>query len=106
MLLSDVSPVVNDNTTGKVDVIMHPSAIGPAPKLENQQDVSPLDAYVQDVLTVPASLAGLPALSVPMNPIGDAKWPIGLSIVGQWGHDELVLWIGDEVEQIIKNGTD
>ncbi|KAL1737922.1 amidase signature domain-containing protein, partial [Schizophyllum fasciatum] len=63
-----------------VDVLLHLSAVGAAPRLDGganatdgshagADDAAPatddaLDAYVQDVLTVPASLAGLPALSV------------------------------------------
>ena len=50
-------------------------------------------------MTVPASLAGLPALSVPAG-LGVDGWPVGLSIVGQWGMDELVLRVGRVVEHI------
>ena len=82
-----------------VDVILHPSAVGPAPLLSETEGMSTLEAYVQDVLTVPASLAGLPALSVPMGR-ADNGWPLGVSIVGQWGHDPTVLSIGSAIEQL------
>lgn len=82
-----------------VDVLLHPSAVGPAPLLSETGKMSTLDAYVQDVLTVPASLAGLPALSVPAGLAKDG-WPLGVSVVGQWGHDELVLKVGDVIEQL------
>lgn len=70
---------------------------------------------MQDVLTVPASLAGLPALSVPVpaacrRRLGeqgeesvddvDDGWPVGVSVVGQWGCDELVLKVGEMIEGI------
>lgn len=61
--------------------------------------MSSIDEYLQDVMTVPASLAGLPALSVPAG-LGVDGWPVGLSIVGQWGMDELVLRVGRVVEHI------
>ena len=66
---------------------------------------STLSAYVQDVLTVPASLAGLPALSVPVRRETDGfncddRWPIGVSIVGQWGTDEMVLSVGEAIESL------
>ncbi|KAH6915803.1 Glutamyl-tRNA amidotransferase subunit A, mitochondrial [Coprinopsis sp. MPI-PUGE-AT-0042] len=86
----------------KVDLLMHPSAIRCAPPLnEAKAGDSALDAYVQDVLTVPASLAGLPALSVPCAPSTSSKiqWPIGVSLVGQWGSDPLVLSIGDILQR-------
>ena len=87
-----------------VDVLLHPSAIHTAPCLAGKQegggkgyDTSNMDEYLQDVMTVPASLAGLPALSVPMG-LGKDGWPVGVSIVGQWGMDELVLQVGRAVE--------
>jgi len=78
-----------------VDVLIHPSVIRTAPRLDedNAGSKSNLDSYLQDVLTVPASLAGLPALSVPMGLGGDG-WPVGVSIVGQWGHDKTILNLG------------
>ena len=94
-----------ENPTG-VDVLIHPSAIQTAPilGLDNSED-STLSAYVQDVLTVPASLAGLPALSVPVRRVNDGTaygdgWPIGISIVGQWGTDEMVLSVGGAIESL------
>jgi aspartyl-tRNA(Asn)/glutamyl-tRNA(Gln) amidotransferase subunit A len=90
----------------QVDVLVHPSAIRTALPIVEEKDesASDLDSYVQDVLTVPASLAGLPALSVPvpekfLDPEGDG-WPIGVSVVGQWGSDELVMRVGEVVEQL------
>lgn len=87
-----------------VDILLHPSAIRTAPRLAGKQkgggegcDTSNMDEYLQDVMTVPASLAGLPALSVPIG-IGIDGWPVGMSIVGQWGMDELVLQVGRAVE--------
>lgn len=80
-----------------VDVLVHPSAIRTAPSLN--EDQSTLDAYVQDVMTVPASLAGLPALSVPIKRV-ETEWPIGVSLVGQWGSDDLVLEVGQIMESL------
>ncbi|KAF4611140.1 hypothetical protein D9613_007113 [Agrocybe pediades] len=88
-----------------VDVLIHPSAIRTAPRLaESEDEKSSLDSYVQDVLTVPASLAGLAALSVPVvettNKEGAQALPIGVSVVGQWGTDDLVLSVGRAVAAI------
>jgi aspartyl-tRNA(Asn)/glutamyl-tRNA(Gln) amidotransferase subunit A len=90
-----------------IDVLLHPSAIRTAPLLPlPSQDSSSmlslssgLNTYVQDVLAVPASLAGLPALSIPACS-GVDGWPVGISVVGQWGCDELVLRVGEIVEQL------
>uniref|UniRef100_A0A0W0GE96 Glutamyl-tRNA(Gln) amidotransferase subunit A, mitochondrial n=1 Tax=Moniliophthora roreri TaxID=221103 RepID=A0A0W0GE96_MONRR len=80
-----------------VDVLIHPSAICIAPPLPRKgSSTNPLDSYLQDVMTVPASLAGLPAIStpVPQETGGDKEsdgWPVGVSIVGQWGYDRLLM---------------
>ena len=69
---------------GGVDVLVHASAIGPALALDGEPG---LGAYVQDVLTVPASLAGLPVVSVPS----------GVSVAGQWGSEAAVLRVAEIV---------
>ncbi|KZT55257.1 amidase signature enzyme, partial [Calocera cornea HHB12733] len=82
-----------------VDVLLHASAIGPAPRMEDVQKQAgrELDAYVQDVLSVPASLAGVPALSVPVSGEGEGEGSVGVSVVGQWGWDELVMRVGEVI---------
>lgn len=86
-----------------VDILIHPSAIRTAPSLHPADDCksSSLDSYLQDVLTVPASLAGLPALSVPAG-LGEDDWPVGVSLVGQWGRDKDVLNVGKIVESLCR----
>ncbi|KAG8992253.1 Trimeric GatFAB AmidoTransferase(AdT) complex subunit, partial [Tulasnella sp. 427] len=88
----------NPPTTSGVDVLLHPTAINSAPKLGDtvQQGV---DGYVQDVLTTPASLAGLPCVSVPWCVAADG-WPVGMSIVGQWGDDRVVLRVAELLEDL------
>lgn len=82
-----------------VDVLFHPSSVDIAPTLEsclsNRDQISP---YVQDVLTVPASLAGIPSLSVPAGKAskdGDGEigegWPVGITMTSQFGCEK-VLW--------------
>ncbi|KAI6013568.1 amidase signature domain-containing protein [Pisolithus marmoratus] len=79
-----------------VDVLLHPSAIRTAPPLDRSE---PGHEYLQDIMNVPASLAGLPALSVPAGK-GDDGWPVGVSVVGQWGCDDLVMCVGKAIEDI------
>jgi len=90
-----------------VDVLIHPSAIRTAPTLaevtsaSDAVDDSCLDSYLQDILTVPASLAGIPALSVPAG-YGDDGWPLGITIAGQWGSDKHVLRTGQIISSVLK----
>ena len=63
------------------DVVIGPSTPTPAFKFaEKIQD--PLTMYMNDMLTVPANLAGLPALSVPSG-YTETGMPLGLQIIGK-----------------------
>ncbi len=78
-----------------VDLIICPTAPTPPPLLEDLSKSTSVDAYMNDIFTVPASLAGLPAISVPA-PQGDPTGPtverfIGMQVIGQYGDDWEVL---------------
>lgn len=68
-----------------VDLIAAPVSPTTAFRLGDRMD-DPLAMYLADVYTLPASLAGLPALSVPCGmappPEGGAALPVGLQLVG------------------------
>ena len=79
-----------------VDFIVCPTAPSPPPSLEAVlAQKNPLEAYMNDVFTVPASLAGLPAISVPLPPEVNASTSItsyvGMQVIGQFGDDASVL---------------
>ncbi|WVQ83819.1 hypothetical protein IAT38_005963 [Cryptococcus sp. DSM 104549] len=84
-----------------VDLILHPTAIRTAPPLFPTESTTTADGqseYLQDSLTVPASLAGLPAMSVPAGKDEDG-WPVGVSVTGQWGMEGMVFRLGRAVEE-------
>lgn len=78
------------------DALIGPVAPNPAFKLgENTDD--PVKMYLEDVMTVPASLAGLPAVSVPIEPTA-AGLPVGLQVIGKRRSDANVLAIARDAE--------
>jgi aspartyl-tRNA(Asn)/glutamyl-tRNA(Gln) amidotransferase subunit A len=93
-----------------VDLLLHPTAIRTAPTIasmsqsQSRSDANPGGVqekdseYLQDLLTVPASLAGLPCMSVPAGS-GDDGWPVGMSLTSQWGMESIVFWAGRAVEE-------
>uniref|UniRef100_V5EYE4 Glutamyl-tRNA(Gln) amidotransferase subunit A, mitochondrial n=2 Tax=Kalmanozyma brasiliensis (strain GHG001) TaxID=1365824 RepID=V5EYE4_KALBG len=87
-----------------VDVIVHPSAVDTAPTLAAamQEGEGGLGEYVQDILTVPASLAGLPAISVPAGVAHDDGWPAGVTLVSQWGCDKLLLHVAKQLQSLLE----
>jgi hypothetical protein len=75
-----------------VDILICPTAPTLSPDFKGLRNQTPLQQYMNDVFTVPASLAGLPALSVPITPDEDSGSPsVGIQIIGQFGADNLVL---------------
>jgi len=69
-----------DQVLEKFDLIVGPTAPTPAFKLGEQVD-DPLQMYMNDILTIPVSLAGVPAISVPCG-FADGL-PVGLQIIGK-----------------------
>jgi aspartyl-tRNA(Asn)/glutamyl-tRNA(Gln) amidotransferase subunit A len=64
-----------------VDAIVAPTTPTPAFRLGEKTD-DPLAMYLNDVFTIPASMAGIPALSVPCG-FSAAGLPIGLQLMGR-----------------------
>lgn len=78
------------------DVLVGPVAPTPAFKLgENTED--PVKMYLADIMTVPASLAGLPAISVPAGKT-EAGLPIGVQLIGARKSDATLLAIAKRGE--------
>jgi len=75
-----------------------PTTVGPAPALETISQMTTVEGYVNDVFTVPASLAGLPAVSIPVRVAGDI---VGLQVVGQVGMDMEVLEAAGHLESLL-----
>ncbi|CAI2173873.1 20361_t:CDS:10 [Funneliformis geosporum] len=93
-----------------VDILLTPVAISTAPKIEDclETNVSVdnnssnfVNAYVNDVLTVPASLAGIPSISVPYGVSSIDGYPIGLQLMTQYGDEDTLL----EVAKVLEKGA-
>jgi aspartyl-tRNA(Asn)/glutamyl-tRNA(Gln) amidotransferase subunit A len=73
---------------GEVDVLMGPTTPTPAFGLGSKTS-DPITMYLNDIYTIGANLAGLPALSVPCGFVG--QLPVGLQIVGPHFGEEKIL---------------
>jgi len=80
----------------KVDAILTPTTPSAAFAQGEKMD-DPIAMYLNDVLTVPASMAGLPAISVPSG-LSQDKLPLGLHVIGKPFDEATVLKVGQVIE--------
>ncbi|MBW8783310.1 MAG: Asp-tRNA(Asn)/Glu-tRNA(Gln) amidotransferase subunit GatA [Novosphingobium sp.] len=85
------------NAWASCDVILAPTAPSAAFAL-GEKTADPLSMYLNDVFAVPASLAGLPAMSVPAG-LNREGLPLGLQIIGRPFDEQGVLNAGLAIEQ-------
>lgn len=95
------------NAFESVDVIVTPTAPTVAWKIWEKWD-DPMALYMEDVFTVPASLAGLPGLVVPVgfaSPKDDAtkKLPVGIQILWNVLWEEKILEVWHVLETALKS---
>ncbi len=79
-----------------VDLLVGPVAPTTAFKIGEKED--PLSMYLQDIMTVGVSLAGLPAISIPCGM--SEGLPVGLQIIGKYGDDAEVLAAAKSIEGV------
>jgi aspartyl-tRNA(Asn)/glutamyl-tRNA(Gln) amidotransferase subunit A len=66
------------------------------------QGDDPVQAYLADIFTLPASLAGLPAMSVPAGLAavdGAPALPVGLQLIGNYFQEGLLLHAAHALQQ-------
>jgi len=85
-----------DQAFKKVDVIASP--VSPVTAFQRGENTgSPLQMYLMDVFTIPASLAGVPAISLPCGEDED-KLPIGLQLIAPHFGEDRLLSIAHQLE--------
>jgi len=72
----------------EVDVIAGPTSPTPAFKLGEKVN-DPLQMYLSDIYTVPVNLAGIPSISVPVEPVDGL--PVGMQLTGRFDDDATIL---------------
>src|SRR5690606_29168210 len=80
----------------QVDVLLTPTA--PKGAFGVGETTDPITMYLNDIFTVPASLAGRPAISVPAG-LDDRGLPVGLQLIGREFDEETLLNVAEVMEQ-------
>jgi len=83
------------NAFGKVDLIAMPTAPSVPFKL-GEKTSDPVEMYLSDVLTVGASLAGVPSISVP-GPFD--KLPVGVQLQGPYFSEDTLFNLSEKIEE-------
>ena len=86
----------------KVDVIITPTTPGPAFKIGEKIN-DPVALYLEDIFTVPANLAGIPAISIPcgFKEVNGKKLPLGLQLLAAPGKEYLLFQVAKEIEKLL-----
>ena len=82
---------------GRVDAILTPTTPTAAFPLGEKMD-DPIAMYLNDVFTVPASMAGLPAISVPAG-LDDDGLPLGLHLIANAFEEETLFRVAGALEE-------
>ena len=78
------------------DVIAGPVAPTTAWKLGDKSD-DPLANYLADIFTLPASLAGLPGMSLPVG-FGESGMPVGMQLIGNYLQEARLLNVAHQYQ--------
>jgi aspartyl-tRNA(Asn)/glutamyl-tRNA(Gln) amidotransferase subunit A len=93
-----------DDVFKKVDIIITPTSPNIAFKIGEHSD-NPLELYMEDIFLSAASLAGVPAISIPCGfakpKNGNTEMPIGMQIIGKHFDEKTILKAANVYE---KNG--
>jgi aspartyl-tRNA(Asn)/glutamyl-tRNA(Gln) amidotransferase subunit A len=93
--------IYNDfiNAFAKVDAIIMPSTPTEAFASDVKQD-NPVEMYLNDIFTIPPSLAGLPASSVPAA-LSTNGLPLGMQVVTKHFDEEMLIKVSSAIERNI-----
>lgn len=86
-----------ENAFTDVDVLLTPTA-PTAAFARDEKPKDPVQMYLNDVFTVPASMAGQPAMSVPAA-LDSKGLPLGLQLIGRHFDEETLLAVGSVLEK-------
>ena len=85
-----------DKTFEKVDILLTPSTPSTAFELGQKQD--PIKMYLNDIFTVPASLAGLPGISIPVG-LDQAGLPVGIQLIANSFDEPNLISVAHKLEK-------
>ncbi|QPG74540.1 hypothetical protein FOA43_001870 [Brettanomyces nanus] len=87
-------PETSGNNKKGVDFIICPTSVDKPPLISDYYSTSPVESYLNDVMTIPPSLAGLPTMNVPCGK------STGFQLIGQFGWDYKVMKFSEVLAEV------
>lgn len=81
----------------EVDVILGPTTPSTAFRLGEKAD-DPVQMYLSDIYTIAVNLAGLPGMSIPVEPVGGM--PVGLQLIGNYFEEGRLLNVAHQLQKV------
>jgi len=91
-----------DSCFAQADILVSPSAPTTAFKLGEKLD-DPLAMYLNDVTTIPANLAGVPGMGLPMGLAPEDGLPVGLQLMAPARGDAQLYEVGAAIEALLQD---
>jgi aspartyl-tRNA(Asn)/glutamyl-tRNA(Gln) amidotransferase subunit A len=90
-----------DKAFTQVDTVALPTSPGPAFKIGEKAN-DPLAMYLEDIFSVTANLAGVPAISVPAGTVvrEGKNLPVGFQLVAPMRGEERLFGVGEDIEKV------
>ncbi len=86
----------------KADILVSPSAPTTAFRF-GEKLADPLAMYLNDVTTIPANLAGVPGMGLPMGLAPEDGLPVGLQLMAPARYDARLYEVGAAIEQLLES---
>jgi aspartyl-tRNA(Asn)/glutamyl-tRNA(Gln) amidotransferase subunit A len=93
-IISDFQKAFDD-----FDFLISPTTPSPAFKFGEKTE-NPLEMYLSDLCTIPANLAGLPAISIPTG-LSDDNMPLSIQLMGKPCSDYSLLDLAESIEDMV-----
>jgi len=90
-----------DNAFAKADILISPTAPTTAFKF-GEKVADPLAMYLNDIATIPANLAGIPGMSIPIGLADEDNLPVGIQFLAPNYQDAKLYEVGAALEGILE----
>jgi len=90
---------MHSSVSDDVDALLVPTALSFPPRMDDIHAMDSTQMFANDVMTIPASLAGLPVLTIPQDIPDESIFKAGMSLIGARLNENTLMRIGFVLEE-------